>query len=138
MQDLQEHLIHDNLKTKKMNIKKLLDDIEKKVADLTTLEIKTLIGDLELTDKGKVQLSNKNKIKGISSTINLVDGDIATYISEDFFKNYPQLVEWHKSREEKGNQIIENNIHTVVNIVKALKDNIFNDENELVEKNEKQ
>jgi hypothetical protein len=120
-----------------MNIQKLLKNIETSVEKLTTLEIKTLIGDLELTNDGKVHIPGGNKVKGISSTIDLVGGDITTYISDDFVKNYPQLVEWHQSREDKGNEIIENNIHTVVNMVKALKDNIFNDENEMVEKKEK-
>jgi len=111
-----------------MNIQKLLEKIEEKVENLTTLEIKTLMGNLEITDKGKVYIPNGNKIKGISSSIDLVGGDITTYISDDFVKNYPQLVDWHQSREAKGNEIVENNIHTVVNMVKALRDNIINDE----------
>lgn len=101
-------------------VQEILDKINNKVKDLTVLEIKTLMGDLELVN-GKVEFKPNQDVQGITSHIDLVDGDITTRITEDFYTKYPELVQWHQSREAKGNEIIENNIQTIGSIVGQLK-----------------
>ncbi len=99
----------------------ILDKVNNKVKDLTVLEIKTLMGDLELIN-GKIEFKPNQDIQGITSHIDLVDGDIITRITENFYNKYPELVQWHQSREVKGNEIIENNIRTVGSLIKQLKE----------------
>lgn len=109
-------------------LQKLLDSISSKVNDLTNLEIKTLMGDIEIRD-GQIQLKDDQDLIGITSKIDLIDGDIETYISEVFYQKYPELVQFHQSREAKGNDIIRNNIATI----KSLTDTVF----DIFEKNDK-
>ena len=101
-------------------VQEILDKINNSVKDLTVLEIKTLMGDLELVN-GKVEFKPNQDVQGITSHIDLVDGDITTRITEDFYTKYPELVQWHQSREAKGNEIIESNIETIGSIVGQLK-----------------
>lgn len=99
----------------------LLDAIAAKVNDLTTLEIKTLMGDMELKDQ-KVLFKDGQDMLGITSKIDLVDGDITTHISEEFYQKYPELVQWHQSREKQGNEIIRNNIATIKTLADTVSD----------------
>jgi hypothetical protein len=101
-------------------IQEILDKVNNKVKDLTVLEIKTLMGDLELVN-GNIEFKPNQDIQGITSHIDLVDGDITTRITEEFYNKYPELVQWHQSREAKGNEIIQNNIQTVGSIVNQLR-----------------
>lgn len=104
-------------------LKSIYDKINDSVKDLTVLEIRTVMGDLELVD-GKIELKPNQDIQGITSHIDLVDGDIKTHITEQFYNKYPELVQWHQSREAKGNEIIQNNIDTIGSIFTTLKDKI--------------
>ena len=101
-------------------IQDILDKINSTVNDMTVLEIKTLMGDLEMVN-GEINFKPDQDIQGITSRIDLVDGDITTRITEDFYNKYPELVQWHQSREAKGNEIIEGNILTVSRIISELK-----------------
>jgi hypothetical protein len=101
-------------------VQDILDKINNAVNDLTVLEIKTLMGELELVN-GKIDFKPNQDIQGITSHIDLVDGDITTRITEEFYNKYPELVQWHQSREAKGNEIIESNIQTVGSMVSQLK-----------------
>jgi hypothetical protein len=102
-------------------LQSIYDKINNTVKDLTVLEIRTVMGELEIVD-GKIELKPNQDIQGITSHIDLVDGDITTRITEQFYNKYPELVQWHQSREAKGNEIIENNIQTVGSIFTQLKD----------------
>lgn len=101
-------------------VKDILEKINNTVNDLTVLEIRTLMGELELVN-GKIDFKPNQDIQGITSHIDLVDGDITTRITEEFYNKYPELVQWHQSREAKGNEIIESNIQTVGSMVGQLK-----------------
>lgn len=101
-------------------VQDILDKINNAVNDLTVLEIKTLMGELELVN-GKIDFKPNQDIQGITSHIDLVDGDITTRMTEEFYNKYPELVQWHQSREAKGNEIIESNIQTVGSMVGQLK-----------------
>ncbi len=101
-------------------VQEILDKVNNKVKDLTVLEIKTLMGDMELVN-GEIEFKPNQDIQGITSHIDLVDGDITTRITENFYNKYPELVQWHQSREAKGNEIVENNIRTVGSLINQLK-----------------
>ena len=101
--------------------KSIFDKINDAVKDLTVLEIRTVMGELELVD-GRIELKPNQDIQGITSHIDLVDGDIKTQITEQFYNKYPELVQWHQSREAKGNEIIQNNVQTIGSIFTQLKE----------------
>lgn len=106
------------------SIDQIINKIEDKVNDLTVLDIKTLMGEMVLETEGKrvvAKLKAGQKVQGITSRIDLVDGDITTNITEDFYKSYPELVQWHQAREVKGNEIIESNISTVISMISQLR-----------------
>jgi hypothetical protein len=100
----------------------LLQKIESHVQDLTQLKIQTVMGKLEIDSNKQIEFVPGQEIQGIISKIDLLDGDITTEITEKFYQNYPELVQFHQSREAKGHEIIEGNILALVTIVNALKD----------------
>ena len=102
-------------------IDKIIDDIVEKITDLTVLNIETLMGNLEVGPDGKVDLKPAEEVEGIVSKIDLIDGDIKTHMTETFYKNYPELVQFHQSREAKGHEIIENNMEALKTIIGALR-----------------
>lgn len=99
----------------------IYDKITDTAKDLTVLEIKTLMGDMEIMNDGKVRFKNNQDVQGVHSRIDLIDGDITTHITEEFYNKYPELVQWHQSREAKGNEIIESNIQTIGSLVSQMR-----------------
>ena len=72
-------------------------------------------------DKNEINLSPGQEIEGIISKIDLVDGDITTQITEKFYQKYPELVQFHQSREARGHEIIEGNMLALGTIVRTLR-----------------
>lgn len=103
-------------------IDEILQKIENGIQDLTQLKIQTVMGKMEIDDNKQIDFSPGQEIEGIISKIDLIDGDITTQITEKFYQKYPELVQFHQSREAKGNEIIEGNILALSAIVNALKD----------------
>lgn len=101
--------------------KEVLQKIENSIQDLTELKIHTLMGNMEIDADGNVDFKTEQAVDGIVSKINLVDGDIITQMTENFYKNYPELVQFHQSREAQGNEIIEGNIHALKTIALTLR-----------------
>lgn len=102
-------------------VDQIIAKINAAAKDLTVLEITTAMGQMELDENNEIRFKPNQDIQGITSHIDLVDGDITTRITEEFYKNYPELVQWHQSRETKGNEIIESNIETLGSMVTQLK-----------------
>lgn len=101
--------------------KEVLQKIENSIQDLTELKIQTLMGNLEIDAEGNVDFKTEQDVNGIVSKINLVDGDITTQMTEAFYKSYPELVQFHQSREAQGNEIIEGNILALKTIALTLR-----------------
>jgi hypothetical protein len=101
--------------------KEVLQKIENSIQDLTELKIQTLMGHLEIDADGNVDFKTEQDVDGIVSKINLVDGDIITQMTENFYKSYPELVQFHQSREAQGNEIIEGNILALKTIALTLR-----------------
>ncbi len=108
--------------------KEVLQRIENSIQDLTELKIQTLMGNMEIDSEGNVNLKNEQSVDGIVSKINLVDGDITTQMTETFYKAYPELVQFHQSREAQGNEIIEGNIMALKTITITLRQ-LFDSDN---------
>jgi hypothetical protein len=104
----------------------ILQKIEDKVQDLTELNIQTLMGGFETDMDGNVKFKANQEVNGIISKVSLVDGDIITQMTEDFYKNYPELVQFHQSREAQGNEIIEGNVLALKTITLTLRE-LFRD-----------
>lgn len=100
----------------------VIKEIATNIGDLYTLKIQTVMGNMETDDQGEIRFKTNQEVKGMTSTINLLDGDIRTELSEEFYQKYPELVQFHQSREAKGSQIIENNILTLKTIINTLFD----------------
>jgi len=103
-------------------IDEILQKIENGITDLTQLKIQTVMGKLEINDQNEIDFVADQEIDGIISKIDLIDGDITTQITEKFYQKYPELVQFHQSREAKGHEIIEGNILALGTIVKTLKE----------------
>lgn len=103
-------------------INQIIDGIIDKIKDLTVLNIETIMGNLEVGPDGKINLKPSEEVEGIISKIDLIDGDIKTHLTESFYKNYPELVQFHQSREAKGHEIIENNMEALKTIIETLRD----------------
>ncbi len=100
----------------------ILQKIENGIQDVTQLKIQTLMGKLEIDDTNKIDFVPDQEIQGMISKIDLIDGDITTQITEKFYEKYPELVQFHQSREAKGNEIIEGNIMALGTLVNTLKE----------------
>jgi len=103
-------------------VEEIIREIASNIGDLYTLKIQTLMGNMETDENGEIRFKPNQEIKGMTSTINLLDGDIRTELSEEFYQKYPELVQFHQSREAKGSEIIENNILTLKTIINTLFD----------------
>jgi len=103
-----------------------LDDFIKaigdKITDMTNLNIQTVMGGRLKKNEDNFEFVNDEDIQGIISKIDLIDGDIKTQITEEFYKSYPELVQFHQAREVKGHEIIDGNIRTLKTMWDILKE----------------
>ena len=92
--------------------------VEERVVDLTTLEIKTIIGDFDVDVNEKVSLRRDAEYKLMNSRINLIDGDITTHISKELVSDeYEWMRNFHAHKEEKGHEIIQGNIQAIASLI---------------------
>jgi hypothetical protein len=92
-------------------------NIETRISKLTTLEIKTVVGDYKLDAAAEVKPKEEGDFKVMFSQINLLQGDINTHISNDLMDDrYAWLREFHAQKEEHGHQIIDNNIRAIMSL----------------------
>ena len=110
-----------------------INNIETRISKLTTLEIKTVVGDYNYEQDGEVTLNKDGDFKVMSSRIDLIGGDITTHISNDFVNDkYAWLRDFHARKEERGHAIVEGNIKAIIalyELYKQTKGLKFNDEN---------
>lgn len=100
----------------------ILQKVENGIQDMTRLKIQTIMGNLEIDDNRNIDFVPGQDIQGMISKIDLIDGDITTQITEKFYEKYPELVQFHQSREAKGNEIIEGNILALGTLVSTIKE----------------
>ncbi|MCT4647781.1 MAG: hypothetical protein N4A74_22530 [Carboxylicivirga sp.] len=97
--------------------KDFFETIYEKLEDLVKLEITTVVAKLE-TKNGKLEYADNQTVEGMVSTINLIDGDTETKITEKFATEYEQLREFHMLKERQGLDIIQKNLDVVEKIGK--------------------
>lgn len=98
-------------------VDEILKKIGDKIEDITVLNIQTVMAPLEIDATGKIKLSPAKDVDGMTSTLDLIDGDIKTTIAPSFYEKYPELVQFHQSKEAKGSEIIEANMNALKSIV---------------------
>jgi hypothetical protein len=112
-----------------------LDDLGKKIknslARLVTLEIVTVIGEIEKVPESEVAESKwrakaNSAEKGILTKMDLLQGDITTIIPKSFFSDDKKAMrEYHSEREKQGLDIVKQNIAAVKelwNLIAAIKE----------------
>jgi len=93
-----------------------LDDIKKAMSNLVNLDIRTVVGDFDYGNDGK--LKAKPDAKQIVTRINLLDGDITTAFSEEFLEAPLDTVRgFHGMRERQGMEIVQGNIRALQQLV---------------------
>lgn len=91
-----------------------VNNVEEKLSDLVTLEIKTIVGDYRVTQDEQIYIRQEGDFKIIKSTIGLLDGEITTLMSNDLIdERFDWLRDFHAQREEKGHEIIARNIEAI-------------------------
>ena len=111
----------------KKAIQDFLDNAKEGVKNLTTLEIKTIVGAIEFDSKGKLKPPSGD-LEGIVSEVQLVSGDITTRVTPEFGKNNAQLMEYHLVKENQGQEIVRKNLQVVKEIGTTLVSLLNNDD----------
>ena len=92
----------------------LFDKILAKINDLTTLEIKTIVGDHSIHKSGDVVIDTSKNADVIFSQFNLLDGDITSGFNPKFLQEpYSAVRDYHAEREKDAKDIIKKNIETL-------------------------
>ena len=112
-----------------MDFTKAKESLKKALENAMHLDIRTIIGPLQLDDTNKVSKEvDPNKIaetKAIITSINLVTGDITTKMDEEFVTgDYQSLRSFHQEQEKKGNEIILKNLEVMKNLIVLLREKI--------------
>lgn len=84
---------------------------------MTTLDIKTIVGDFKLDAKENVQPAGGDYLI-MESRINMLTGDVTVRMSQELTNSrYDWVREFHKEKEAHGYQVIQNNIATILSLV---------------------
>jgi hypothetical protein len=92
-------------------------NIETSLSRLTTLEIKTIVGDYLVDEQEQISLKKGGDFQIMQTRINLLMGDIVTNISHDLVTDrYAWLRDFHARKEEKGHEIVDNNVKAIMSL----------------------
>lgn len=100
----------------KKELEKALDDGDS--SKITGLLKKAFLNTIELNIRTTV--TEGNEPKEISTTINLLDGDIETNIHKDFMPDPEQVANFHKEQVNKAEEIIARNVNTIKSLTQSL------------------
>jgi hypothetical protein len=97
--------------------------IEDRITNLTTLDIKTVVGEFGYDSDKKVTHRNESDFKIMSSEIKLIEGDVTTKISTELMEDkYDWLRRFHAEKEEKGHEIVKGNIEAILSLFKLYRE----------------
>lgn len=97
-------------------------NIEDRITALTTLDIKTMVGDVEVDQEGKLYINPDSDVKVLHSQFNLIGGDVTSQISSELiYDKYQWLREFHERKEDKGTEIISSNIEAIFSLIELFK-----------------
>ena len=101
----------------KSTFSNFISKIESKITDLTTLNIKTVVGDYDFHADNTITPQEGGEFKVISSDMSLIDGDVTTHISNDLVQDkYAWVRDFHARKEEKGHEIVQGNIQAIISL----------------------
>jgi hypothetical protein len=93
-----------------------VEDIKNAMDNLVNLDIRTIVGEVNLDDNGKMQPNVGSK--QIVSRMNLLNGDITTAFSEEFLQAPLDSVRsFHALRERQAMDIVYGNIKALQQMI---------------------
>ncbi|UZR92946.1 hypothetical protein [Chondrinema litorale] len=97
-------------------------NIETNISKLATLEIKTIVGDYQVDQEENIQVKKDGEFQILQTRINLIQGDMVTNISSELVTDkYAWLRDFHARKEERGHEIIDNNVKAIVSLYELYK-----------------
>jgi len=92
-------------------------NVENRISNLTTLEIKTIVGDYNVDQNEQIGVKKDGEFRILQSRIDLIQGDITTNISNELVTDkYAWLRDFHARKEERGHEIIDNNVRAIISL----------------------
>jgi hypothetical protein len=95
----------------------LLERIEKALNNLVTMRIVTAVGTVTVSVAEDGTMTEKHAVanaRGMVTEIDLIQGDIRTYVDPAFVNgDYQSLRAFHAEREKEGAAIIQQNLQTL-------------------------
>jgi hypothetical protein len=106
-----------DIEKKRNSFSDFVNRIEEKISDLTTLNIRTIVGDFHYIDNETIEAKRDGEFRMIFTDMSLIDGDITTRISNDIMQDkYAWVRDFHARKEEKGHEIVQGNIRAIVQL----------------------
>lgn len=111
-----------------------LSSIMTKVNNVLTLEIKTIVCELDISVNSndntvKVQPKPGNEAEGIVTRIKLMEGDIDSVMTKEFAGGqYKSLREFHQLKETQAQEIVRKNFELVQSIVTTISQGFENEQ----------
>lgn len=97
-------------------------NIETHISKLATLEIKTIVGDYQVDQQENIMVKKDGEFQILQTRINLIQGDMVTNISSELVTDkYAWLRDFHARKEERGHEIIDNNVKAIVSLYELYK-----------------
>ncbi len=94
-----------------------IDNIQEKISELTTLEIKTIVGDFSVDSESEVVPAQDAQFRLMHTKIDLIGGDITTHISRSIMNDeFIWVRNFHAAKEEKAHELVQANIRAVVSL----------------------
>ncbi len=94
-----------------------VNKIQEKISNLTTLEIKTIVGEYTVENSEDVVPLPNVQFMVMHSKIDLIGGDITTNISRSMMsQEYAWVREFHAEKERKAHQIVQDNLKAIMSL----------------------
>ena len=88
------------------------------IGNLTTLEIKTVIGEYNIDAEDNITPDQSADFNLLFSKIDLIGGDITTHMSSQLVQDdFTWIREFHAHKEERGHEIIAGNIEAIKSLI---------------------
>ncbi len=94
-----------------------VNKIQEKISNLTTLEIKTIVGEYTIENSEDVVPLPNVQFMVMHSKIDLIGGDITTNMSRSMMsQEYAWVREFHAEKERKAHQIVQDNLKAIMSL----------------------
>lgn len=94
-----------------------VNNIQEKISSLTTLEIKTIIGEYTIENSEDVLPLPNVQFMVMHSKIDLIGGDVTTNMSRSMMsQEYAWVREFHAEKERKAHQIVQDNLKAIMSL----------------------